>query len=134
MLRYMLDTNVPIYLMREAIGGMLRGKINRLAEKICFSSVTYMELAYGVEFGDSPRNQRALDDFAELVKLLDYDKDAAAHTGEIRAQLRRAGKPIGPYDSMIAGHARSKGLALVTSNVAEFSRVPGLQCEDWLAS
>ncbi|MEQ1930488.1 MAG: tRNA(fMet)-specific endonuclease VapC [Parvularculaceae bacterium] len=132
MLRYMLDTNICVY-ATSARTFPVRTRLNRHAEQSCVSSVTYMELYYGAEYSSDPhRARRGLDEFAAPLTLLDYDRDAAAHTGEIRAHLRRKGTPIGPYDSMIAGHARSKGLALVTNNLAEFSRVPGLQCENWI--
>jgi tRNA(fMet)-specific endonuclease VapC len=64
---------------------------------------------------------------------LSYDRDAAAHTGQLRAELAKVGTPIGPYDQMIAGHARSQGLILVTNNQREFDRVPGLRIEDWVS-
>jgi len=65
--------------------------------------------------------------------VLKYDLEAAAHTGQLRAELARIGKQIGPYDQMIAGHARSQGLIVVTNNSREFERVPGLRIEDWVA-
>ena len=65
--------------------------------------------------------------------MLPYDREAAEHTGRIRAELARAGTPIGPYDQMIAGHARSRGLIVVTANTDEFRRVPGISVEDWTA-
>ncbi|AKA22718.1 pirin [Pseudomonas chlororaphis] len=66
------------------------------------------------------------------LEVLAYDHEAAIHSGQLRAELARAGTPIGPYDQLIAGHARSRGLVLVTNNVREFERVPGLRIEDWL--
>lgn len=71
--------------------------------------------------------------FAARLEVLDFDDDAAAHAGEIRADLERQGSPIGSYDLLIAGHARSRGLVVVTGNLAEFRRVEGLRCEDWEA-
>ncbi|MCV4275955.1 PIN domain-containing protein [Pseudomonas capsici] len=69
-----------------------------------------------------------------LCSVSKYDENAAAHTGQLRAELGRAGTPIGPYDQMIAGHARSLGLILVTNNRREFDRVSGLRVEDWIES
>jgi tRNA(fMet)-specific endonuclease VapC len=69
--------------------------------------------------------------FSACLEVLAYDFDAAVHSGQLRAELARGGTPIGPYDQMIAGHARSLGLVLVTNNVREFERVPGLRIEDW---
>ena len=72
-----------------------------------------------------------VDGFLKRLEVLDYDHDAAANSGQLRAELARAGTPIGPYDTMIAGHTRSRGLVLVTNNTREFSRVPGLRLDDW---
>ena len=69
--------------------------------------------------------------FSARLEVLSYDFDAAVHSGQLRAELARGGTPIGPYDQMIAGHARSLGLVLVTNNIREFERVPGLRIEDW---
>lgn len=70
--------------------------------------------------------------FAARLEVLKYDQGAAAHTGQLRAELAKVGTPIGPYDQMIAGHARSQGLILVTNKLREFTRVPGLRVEDWV--
>ena len=92
-----------------------------------------MEPIYGAEKSANPeRNLADVEGFAARLDVLPYDEHAAAHTGELRAELARVGKPIGPYDQMIAGHARSRGLVLVTNNVREFERVPGLRVEDWV--
>ena len=72
--------------------------------------------------------------FAARLEVLPFDAEAAAHFGEIRADLERRGLIIGPYDLMIAGHARSRGLVVVTGNLGEFNRVAGLRSEDWLPS
>ncbi len=131
MLRTMLDTDICIYAMRERPPA-LRDRLNRAADRLCISVVTFMELSFGAENSSNPeRNRAALAEFAAATTVLDYDRRAAVHTGEIRALLKRAGKPIGPYDAMIAGHARSQGLSLVTHNQSEFARVPGLELEDW---
>lgn len=77
------------------------------------------------------RNLAEVQGFAARLDVLDFDSNAAAHAGQIRAELARLGTPIGPYDQMIAGHARSRGLIVVTNNRREFERVPGLRMEDW---
>ena len=92
-----------------------------------------MELIYGAEKSSNPeRNLADIEGFAARLEVLKYDQDASIHTGQLRAELARAGTPIGPYDHMIAGHARSQGLILVTNNRREFDRVPGLRVEDWV--
>lgn len=92
-----------------------------------------MELVYGAEKSSQPeRNLRVLEGFAQRLEVLPYDAAAAMHTGQIRAELARAGTPIGPYDQMIAGHARSLGLVVVTNNTREFDRVAGLRVENWV--
>ena len=100
--------------------------------QMCISTVTLMELYYGAEKSSVPeRNLAEIEQFAGRLVVLDYDSEAAAHTGQIRAEPKVAGKSIGPYDQMIAGHARSSGLIVVTNNVKEFKRVTGLRVENW---
>lgn len=131
MLRYMLDTNIVIYTIKN------RPKIVKEAfvahyGQVCISTVTLMELIYGAEKSAAPgRNTRDVEAFAARLDVLDYDSEAAAHSGQLRSELAKAGTPIGPYDQMIAGHARSRGFILVTNNVREFARVPGLRVENW---
>lgn len=94
-----------------------------------------MELIYGAEKSSNPeRNLADVEGFAARLEVLPYDKQAVAYSGQLRAELARVGKPIGPYDQMIAGHARSPGLILVTNNLREFERVPGLRVEDWAST
>ena len=91
-----------------------------------------MELIYGAEKSQAPeRNLSVVEGFVSRLEVLDYDALAAIHSGQIRAELARKGTPVGPYDQMIAGHARSRGLIVVTNNVREFERIPGLRTEDW---
>ncbi len=70
--------------------------------------------------------------FVARLIVLNWDHDAAIHSGQLRAELARSGTPVGPYDQMIAGHARSRGLIVVTNNLREFARIPGLRVTDWL--
>ncbi len=133
MLRYMLDTNLCIRVLRDRPAG-LRERFNLEAAALCISSVTMAELMYGAEKSDRPAEKRQqVEAFAARLEILTFDADAAAHYGEIRASLERQGQVIGPYDLMIAGHARSRGLVVITGNLKEFSRVAGLRSEDWLA-
>ncbi len=77
------------------------------------------------------RNLAVIEGFVSRIDVLDYDAAAAIHTGQIRAELARQGRPVGPFDQMIAGHARCRGLIIVTNNTREFERVGGLRIEDW---
>lgn len=132
-MRYMLDTNVAIHTIRNR-PSEVRAKFVARQGRMCISTVTLMELIYGAEKSAQPdRNLRDVEGFASRLTVLPYDREAATHTGRIRAELARAGTPIGPYDQMIAGHARSRGLIVVTANTDEFSRVPGISIEDWTA-
>lgn len=133
MLRYLLDTNLCIRVLRDRPQG-LRTRFNIEAGSLCISTVVLMELLHGA--GKSARpidNRREVERFAARLDVLAFDADAAAHAGEIRTALERAGQVIGAYDLMIAGHARSRGLVVVTGHLSEFRRVEGLRCEDWLA-
>ena len=133
MLKYMLDTNICIYTMKNRpaeVGVLFAKNIGRL----CISTVTLMELVYGAEKSTNPeRNLAAIDNFVGRLDILNYDQAAATHTGQVRAELARIGKPIGYCDTMIAAHARSSGLIIVTNNGREFERVPGLRIENWVS-
>lgn len=131
MLKYMLDTNICIFTIKKK-PTQVREAFKQHNKQVCISTVTLMELIYGAEKSANPsHNLHVVEGFAARLEVLQYDTDAAAHTGQIRAELAMTGKPIGPYDQMIAGHARSMGLLVVTNNVREFERVPGLRIEDW---
>ncbi len=132
MLTYLLDTNIVIYTIKNRPEEVREAFEVRYGQ-MCISSVTLMELAYGAEKSASPdRNMRDVEGFTARLEVLPYDDDAAIHTGKIRAELARLGRPIGPYDQMIAGHARSRGLIIVTNDSIEFERVPGIRLENWV--
>lgn len=132
MLRYMLDTNICIFTIKNK-PQVVREAFNRRHGQLAISTVTLMELIYGAEKSAAPeRNLAIVEGFAARLDVLDYDIQGAAHTAQLRAELAKAGTPIGPYDRMIAGHARARGLTLVTNNLREFQRVPGLRVEDWV--
>lgn len=134
MLKYLLDTNICIFTIKNKPQAV-RDAFNRHHGQLCISSVTLMELIYGAEKSAAPeRNLAVVEGFAARLEVLPYDAGAAAHTGQLRAELAKAGTPIGPYDQMIAGHARSLGLILVSNNLREFERVPGLRLEDWASA
>ena len=130
---YLLDTNVLVALLRGG-GESARPRLRQAEGRVAVSTVSEMELEDGVERSrDAQRNRQAVDGLLSLVEVLPLDSLAAMHAGRIRAILADRGTPIGPYDALLAGHARSLGLVMVTSDVGEFSRVPGLEVENWLA-
>ncbi|WP_339406991.1 type II toxin-antitoxin system tRNA(fMet)-specific endonuclease VapC [Pseudomonas helleri] len=132
MLKFMLDTNICIFTIKNRPESV-RKAFTAHHGQLCISTVTLMELIYGAEkSSNAQRNLTVVEGFAARLEVLNYDQEAAIHTGQLRAELALAGKPIGPYDQMIAGHARSQGLILVTNNSREFERVPGLRIEDWV--
>ncbi|KAA6185412.1 tRNA(fMet)-specific endonuclease VapC [Thiohalocapsa marina] len=111
----------------------LRAAFKRHDGRMCISSITDMELVYGAEGSMNPeRNLTRLEGIVARMAVLPLDESAAVHAGQIRAELAKQGTPIGPYDQLIAGHARSQGLVLVTNNEKEFSRVAGLRVENWV--
>jgi tRNA(fMet)-specific endonuclease VapC len=132
MLTYMLDTYICIYVMKNYPQD-LKEKFNLLAEQLCISSITLGELRYGAE--KSARradNLTAIEHFVARLDVLPFGVKAAAHYGQVRAELERAGTPCGPHDMQIGGHARSEGLIVVTNNLREFSRMPGIRTENWV--
>ena len=132
MLRFMLDTDICIYVIKNH-PAELRERFNENAGALCISSVTVMELVYGAEKSlKRSLNMNRVEEFTARLEVLSFGDKAATHCGQIRAELARRGMPIGPYDSMIAGHARSEGLTIVTNNSREFTRVEGLLCTNWL--
>lgn len=129
----MLDTNLCIRVLRDRPAG-LRDRFNAEAAGLCISAITLAELYHGAEKSARPaENRHAVEDFAARLVVLPFDDTAASHAGDVRAALERAGQPIGGYDLLIAAHARSRGLVVVTGNLREFTRVPGLRAEDWNA-
>lgn len=133
MLKYLLDTNICIYTIKNK-PQEVREAFNRHYGQFTISSVTLMELIYGAEKSASPeKNLTVVESFTARLDVQNWDFGAAVHTGQIRAELAKKGTSIGPYDAMLAGHARSEGLILVTNNLREFERVPGLRTENWVS-
>ncbi len=133
MLRYMLDTDISIYVIKSR-PPELRDRFDRLAEQLCISAITLAELHFGAEKSTRQQeNLRIVEEFAARLIVLEFSAEAAAHHGQIRAHLTRTGNIVGPYDMLIGGHARSAGLTLVTNNRREFDRMPGLSVENWAA-
>ena len=132
MLKFMLDTNIVIYVIKRRPIELL-DMFNRHAGQMCISSITLAELLHGVEKSLVPdHNLRKVEDFASRLDVLEYGSKAAAHYGEIRAGLERKGLTIGVNDLHIAGHARSESLMLVSNNLREFERVDGLRTTNWI--
>ena len=131
MLRFMLDSDICIYVGKEHPPKLLE-RFNRFTGQICISTITLAELYFGVEkSGRRSENQQTLEGLVDRMDILAFSAEAAAHYGEIRTDLERAGTPVGPYDMLIGAHARAEGLTLVTNNVREFKRVAGLRVENW---
>ena len=130
---YMLDTNTCIFVLKNRTT-KLKNKFKAI-KKISISTVTYGELCFGIENGDSKlREERynQLDVFTQRLLIVPWDEEAARHYGLIRAILKRQGNIIGNNDLFIAAHARSINAVLVTNNTKEFSRIPDLTLEDWI--
>jgi tRNA(fMet)-specific endonuclease VapC len=130
-LRYMLDTNVCVRALKADATSKLVGRFNRHAEQLCISSIVLAELHFGAENSQRvAENLISIEQFvARLSAVLDFDAAAAADFGRIKVALRKT--PIGPLDTLIAAHARSRDLIVITGNAVEFERVPGLMIEDW---
>ena len=134
MLRYMLDTNFCVRVLRDRPEGV-RDRFNTDADGLCISTIILTELLHGAAKSARPdHHRREVERFAARLEVLPFDAAAADHAADIRATLERAGQIIGGYDLLIAGHARSQGLMVITGNLSEFGRVNGLRCEDWLAA
>ena len=131
-MKYMLDTNICIYAIKHKPEKVIRKLRETDPRDVCVSSVTYAELVHGVEKSASvEKNRLALSMLLANIEIKDFGVDAANCYGKIRAALERKGTPIGPLDMMIAGHAQSLGLTVVTNNMKEFSRVNNLKIENW---
>jgi tRNA(fMet)-specific endonuclease VapC len=131
----MLDTNVCIYLIRARPPEVLRRFEEYEVGEICVSSVTAAELHFGVRKSRRPaQNERALEQFLLPLEVAAFGREAAAAYGHIRSALDERGTPIGPLDTLIAAHAVSLDLTLVTNNVREFARVPSLKLDNWVDS
>ena len=131
-MRYMLDTNICIYAIKHKPDQVFMHLKEHEPSEICISSVTYADLVHGVEKSKAiEKNRLALTLLLANIEIMSFDSLAAESYGKIRADLEKAGTPIGPLDMMIAGHAKSLGYTVVTNNIKEFERVKGLQFENW---
>jgi tRNA(fMet)-specific endonuclease VapC len=128
----MLDTNIVIYTIKNRPAAARKAFLKHEGQ-MCISSITWGELVYGAErSSQAERNLADIEGLAARLDTVPFDVLAATHFGQLRAELYSAGRPIGPYDMMIAGHARALGLVLVTNNPYAFKRAPGLRVENWI--
>ena len=131
-MKYMLDTNICIYAIKNKPEKVVDELEKHNPSDVCISSITYAELVHGIEKSSmTEKNRLALSTLLANIEILDFDANAADCYGKIRDDLEKKGTPIGPLDTMIAGHARSLGYTLVTNNIKEFSRVSNLLVENW---
>ena len=131
-MRYMLDTNICIYAIKHKPEQVFMRLQEHDPIDICISSVTYAELVHGVEKSKAiEKNRVALALILANIEIMNFDSLAAESYGKIRADLEKAGTPIGPLDMMIAGHAKALAYTVVTNNTKEFERVKGLKLENW---
>jgi tRNA(fMet)-specific endonuclease VapC len=132
---WMFDTDILIYFVNRKPGFELiaRRMSGRSPGELRLSAITLAELRFGIENGEfRAENRRALTDVLQLFQTDDLPSGAAQDFGEIKTALLRKGKAIGPYDMLIAAHARHIGATVVTNNEREFRRVPGLSVQNWL--
>ena len=132
-MRYLLDTNICIYLIKKHPSQLLERFRQHSPRDVAISTITLFELQYGAEKSQyRQRSEDALAKFLLPLNIIDLDYSSAVEAAAIRVQLEKQGMPIGPYDLLIAGLARSQGMTLVTNNTKEFERVIGLHLENWI--
>jgi len=133
-MKYLLDTNICIYIINEKPEKVLRKFEQYPVYEFGISSITHAELQYGIEKSENKNtNQDALDEFLLPLTILPFHaKKLVTCYGEIRASLESKGKTIGPLDMLIAAHALSLDLTIISNNIKEFSRIPNLKCENWI--
>jgi len=133
LIRYLLDTNICIYLIKKRPPQALEHFSRHSPKEVAISIITIFELEYGVQKSQyQQRTRDAMVKFLSPLNVLNLDRSSIRESAAIRAQLETKGLPIGPYDLLIAGLARSQGITLVTNNTAEFERVEGLSLENWV--
>lgn len=133
MKRYMLDTDMCSYIIKERPASVQQHFQKISMEQLCISVVTYAELIYGIERSSSRRvNRPVIEDFVQHLEVMDWNNGAADQYGVIRAALEANGTPIGAMDMMIAAHAKSIKAVLVTNNQKHFTKVKGLKVENWV--
>ncbi len=130
---FMLDTNICIYIIKNHHAETVKKAKEFSPSDLVISAITVCELEYGASKSSDPeKNRQTLIKFLAPFEICPFNEGAASHYGDIRAHLEKGGKPIGAMDLLIAAHARSLSLTLVTNNLKEFERVPGLRTENWV--
>ena len=131
-MRYLLDTNVVIALLNDVASKVAQRARHEQPRDIAISAIVVHELYYGAFKSRRVERNLAIIDALQLA-VIEFDREDARQAGAIRAQLAAQGTPIGSYDALIAGQALARNLVLITNNLREFGRIPGLQLEDWQA-
>lgn len=130
---YMLDTNICIYVIKNKPTKVLQRFKDNIDNGLCISVITLAELMHGVEKNENyKKNAIALCQFLSIIEVLPFDCNSATEYGKICAYLQKCGMPIGTMDMLIASHALSQNMTLVTNNVREFERIPNLVIENWV--
>ncbi|PJZ67247.1 VapC toxin family PIN domain ribonuclease [Leptospira wolffii] len=133
MSKYLLDTNVCIYIINQRPESVYKKFKKIELENIYISSITEFELYFGVQKSiQRERNKKVLSDFIGYLNVSPYDSDSAEIAAKIRFDLEKSGKPIGPFDLLIASQAVSKGYTLITNNEREFKRIKELKLDNWI--
>ena len=131
-MEYLLDTNICIYIIKKKPVEVFEKFKKLTIGDVGISSITLAELQYGIEkSSNTEKNRDALEKFLTPIEIIDYGNEAAVEYGKIRAELEKKGLPIAPLDLLIASHAKSLDVILVTNNVKEFKRIAGLRIENW---
>lgn len=131
-MKVLLDTNICIYIIKRQPAAVINRFLEYQVGDIGISSITLSELRYGVaKSSHKEKNSKALDEFIIPLEVVSFDEEAARMYGDIRASLEKAGTPIGAMDMLIAAHALSLGIPLITNNTREFARIPSLDIVDW---
>ncbi|WP_228257895.1 type II toxin-antitoxin system tRNA(fMet)-specific endonuclease VapC [Pseudoxanthomonas winnipegensis] len=131
---YLLDTNICIYIINRRPPRVFEHFAGLQIGQVAISSITGAELDYGVAKSGSQRNRQALDKFLAPLDVLSFDEAAMRRYGALRSGLERQGTPIGAMDQLIAAHALALDAVLVSNNLREFERVPGLRLENWVSA
>jgi len=133
-MKYLLDTNICIYIINEKPNKVLKKFEQYPVHEFGISSITHAELQYGVAESKKNKNQAALDEFLLPLTILPFHgRRLVERYGKIRAFPESKGKTIGPLDTLIAAHALSLDLTIISNNIREFSRIPNLKCENWIS-